>query len=79
MAVAQRDLECDEFAPRCQHGRRRAKVQLAERVARFGHPTKQKQPADLKERGVKSVVVVAQGAEGPPGFVEGVRGPLKVA
>jgi hypothetical protein len=38
VAAAQRDLERDELAPRCQHGRSRAKVQVVERVARFGDP-----------------------------------------
>jgi len=79
VAAAQRDLERDELAPRHQHGRSRAKVQLVERVARFGYPTEQEQPADLKERGVKSVVVIAQGAERAPRLVERVRRPSEVA
>ena len=79
VAAAQRDLERDELAPRCQHGRRRAEVQIVERVACFGHPAKQEQPADLQERGVKSVVVIAQGPERAAGFVERVRRPLQIA
>ena len=79
VAAAQRDLERDELAPRYQHGRSRAKVQIVERVARFGHPAEQEQPADLKERGVKSVVVIAQGAERAASFVERVRRPSEVA
>ncbi len=78
-AAAQRDLERDELAPRHQHGRSCAQVQLVERAARFGHPADQEQPADLKEGGVKLVVAIAQGAERAPGFVERVRRPAEVA
>jgi hypothetical protein len=78
-ARAQRDLGRDELAPCHQHGRGRAQVQLVERVARFGHPAKQEQPADLKERGVKSVVVVAQSAERAPSVVQRLGWPVEVA
>jgi len=59
MAATQRDLERDEITSRCQHSRRRAKVQLIERITRFAHTAKQKQPPNLKEHGVQSIVVIA--------------------
>jgi len=52
VARRRRNLERDELAPRCQHGRRRAEVKIVEGVACFGDPAKQEQPADLQERGV---------------------------
>jgi len=79
VAAAQCDLERNELAPRHQHGRSCSQVQLVERAARFGHPADQEQPADLKERGVKLVVAIAQGAERAPGLVERERRPAEVA
>ena len=79
VAVAQRDLERDEFAPRGQHGRSRAKVQMVERVARFGHLAEQEQAPNLKQRGVKSIVAIAQSIERAPGFIKRVRRPAEVA